>query len=244
MSQSIPDLTTLFAVFDHAAVAVFAISGALVASRKQMDIFGFIMLGTVTGIGGGTIRDVLLDVPVFWIANSTFLTVCIVTSMATFFAAPLLQSRYRAILWLDAIGLAVYCVLGTEKALAAGAAPVVAVAMGVITGTFGGIVRDILGGEVPLLLRRDVYVTAALVGAVLFVAAVGAGATSALAWTLGVGSCLVVRSLALVYEWSLPTYKGRPGRSPKELEALGLWPNDERQPADRRQSRTDDPPTT
>jgi uncharacterized membrane protein YeiH len=214
MIRTIPDLTTLLAVLDLAAVAVFAISGALVASRKQMDIFGFIMLGTVTGIGGGTIRDVLLGVPVFWIAESTYLTVCIVTSAATFFAAPLLQSRYRAILWLDAIGLSVYCVLGTEKALAAGAAPVVAVAMGVITGTFGGIIRDILGGEVPLLLRRDVYVTAALVGAVLFVAAVGVGKGGALAWAIGVASCLVVRSLALVYEWSLPTYTAEPNVLP------------------------------
>ncbi|MFZ4808176.1 MAG: trimeric intracellular cation channel family protein [Hyphomicrobiaceae bacterium] len=220
------DAGLLFAAFDLAAVAIFAVTGGLVASRKQMDIFGFAMLGTATGIGGGTVRDVLLGQPVFWIEEPIYLVACVLAASITFFTAHLLHSRYRAILWLDALGLAVYCVVGAEKALALGTAPLVAVVMGVVTASFGGIIRDILGGEVPLLLRRDVYVTAALTGASLFVVGHAAGLADAAAWTLGAISCLIVRSLALVFEWSLPTYKARPGRTPEELAALGLWRSD------------------
>lgn len=213
----------LLHLFDLAAVSVFAVTGALVASRKQMDIFGFAVLGTVTGIGGGTLRDLLLGLPVFWVKDPSYLAACIAAASVTFFTAHLLTSRYRAIVWLDAIGLSVYCVLGADKALAYGASPMVAIVMGVITGTFGGIIRDVLGGEVPLLLRRDVYVTAALAGALAFVAAVAAGVPGTVAWAIGIGACFTVRALALTFDWSLPTYRARPGRTPEELQELGLW---------------------
>lgn len=225
-SMSISPVFTLsgtIGLFDLAAIAVFAVTGALVASRKQMDIFGFALLGTVTGIGGGTIRDILLGVPVFWVREPSSLLVCIAVSAATFVTAHLLHSRYRAILWLDAVGLAAYCVIGADKALASGAGGTVAVVMGVITAAFGGIVRDILGGEVPLLLRRDVYVTAALAGALAFVGLSSAKADPAVAWVAGAAVCFVVRALALSFDWSLPVYRSRPGRSVEELAALGLW---------------------
>lgn len=233
------DSALAFHVFDLAAVALFAVTGALVASRKQMDIFGFAMLGTVTGIGGGTVRDVLLGLPVFWVQDATYLIACVIAASLTFFGAHLLHSRYRAVLWLDAIGLSVYCVLGAEKALAHGASPLVAIVMGVVTGTFGGIIRDVLGGEVPLLLRRDVYVTAALAGALTFVGAGAIGASSAVAWSAGVAACFVVRGLALWFGWSLPTYKARPGRTPQELAELGLWQG---KPEARETARDDCPP--
>ena len=198
---------------DHLAVAVFAVSGALVASRKQMDIFGFVLLGTVTGVGGGTVRDLLLgDGAVNWVREPSYVTVCIAAAAVTYFAAHLLHSRYRLILWLDALGLSLFCILGAEKALAVGAHPLVAVIMGIITGTFGGIIRDVLGGEVSLILRKEIYVTAALAGALVFVGLSLAGAGGLLAFGLGFLCCFTVRALAIRFGWSLPAYKGREGR--------------------------------
>src|SRR3954451_8823117 len=137
---------TAVAILDWSGVIVFAISGALVASRKQMDVVGFVVLGTVTGIGGGTLRDVLLGLPIFWVREPAYLITCALVSVLVFFAAHIPQSRYRYLLWLDAIGLALFAVTGAEKAANVGVDATVAIAMGMITATFGGIVRDLLGG--------------------------------------------------------------------------------------------------
>lgn len=132
-------------------------------------------------------------------------------------AAEASRSRWRLLLWADAMGLALFAVAGTEKALLAGAAPAVAVAMGVITATFGGIIRDVLGGESPVVLRREVYVTAALAGAAAYVglAALGLGRDAALVTGLLLG--LGIRALAIAFNWSLPRYRPRPGRSPNDI---------------------------
>ncbi|MFP6713453.1 MAG: trimeric intracellular cation channel family protein [Rhodospirillales bacterium] len=201
------------ATIDHIAVGVFAITGALVASRKQMDIFGFILLGTVTGIGGGTIRDLLLgQQPVNWVQDPSYVIGCIIAASVTFFAAHMFQSRYQVLLWLDAIGLSLFCVLGAERALEVGTHPLVAIIMGVISGTFGGIIRDVLGGEVSLVLKKEIYVTAALLGAATFVGLQIAGVAQTLSFAIGLLTCFSVRALALRFSWSLPTYKSRPGR--------------------------------
>src|SRR5690606_33924382 len=198
---------------DWFGVAVFATTGALVASRKQMDLIGFILLGTVTGVGGGTIRDTLLgNLPVFWIADPRYLITCVVVSSAAFFLAHIPQSRYALVLRFDAVGLAVFAVTGAETALNANAAQIVAVAMGVITATFGGIVRDILGGESPAILRQEIYVTAALVGATLFVALAEAGVERSGSLIAGFVIALIIRLGALRWNWSLPRYRPRPGQ--------------------------------
>jgi uncharacterized membrane protein YeiH len=200
-------------LLDTMAVAVFAVSGALVASRKEMDIFGFVMLGTVTGIGGGSMRDIFLGrLPVFWVETPGYVLICVAAACTTFFTAHLISSRYRLMLWFDAIGLSLFCVTGAQTALAVGAHPLVAIIMGVITGTFGGIIRDVLGDEVSLLLRKEIYVTAALAGATTFVALSATGLDMAICSTAGFLACLTIRGLALVNGWSLPTYKSRPGR--------------------------------
>ena len=200
-------------LLDFMAVAVFAISGALVASRKQMDIFGFIMLGTVTGIGGGSMRDIFLGrLPVLWVETPAYVIICVLAAGVTFFTAHLFRSRYRMMLWLDALGLSLFCVMGAETALSVGAHPIVAIVMGVITGTFGGIIRDVLGGEVSLLLRKEIYVTAALAGAGLFVFLRGLDLPFAFVWMAGFLCCLTIRGLALRFSWSLPAYKTRAGR--------------------------------
>jgi uncharacterized membrane protein YeiH len=204
------NVTLLVTTLDMIGVAVFAVTGALVASRKQMDIVGFIFLGTVTGIGGGTVRDLVLGVtPVFWVKDPTYLLVCVGCSVLTFFVAHMFKSRLRLLIWLDAVGLALFCVLGAEKALAHG--PVVAAAMGVVTATMGGMIRDILGGESPVILRRDIYATAALVGAVAYLAMLPLVSRD-IALFAGFSAALLLRGLALVKGWSLPVYRPRPAR--------------------------------
>jgi len=204
-------------VLDMLAVAVFAVTGALVASRKQMDIFGFALLGTVTGIGGGSVRDMLLgNLPVFWIKEPAYLMVCLIVSALTYFLAHVPESRYRLLLWLDAVGLALVSVAGAERGLEAGAGPLVAITMGVITAAFGGMIRDVLGGESPLVLRREVYVTAALAGAAFFVVLRAAAVPRTVALATGFASCLLIRGLAIHFGWSLPVYRARPGRAPPQ----------------------------
>jgi uncharacterized membrane protein YeiH len=206
------------AVLDWLGVLVFAISGALVASRKQMDVIGFALLGTVTGIGGGTLRDLLLGpLPVFWVNEPAYLITCVVVSVVVFFTAHIPQSRYRLLLWFDALGLALFAVSGAERALLAGAGPVVAVSMGVITATFGGILRDVLGAQSPVVLSREVYVTAALLGALAFVTLSGLGFSREIALGLGFAAGFALRGAALHWRWSLPRYRARPGRNPDEI---------------------------
>jgi len=191
-------------------VLVFAVTGALVASRKQMDIMGFVLLGTVTGIGGGTLRDVLLGaLPVFWVKDPAYLLTCAAVSCLVFFTAHIPESRYKYLLWLDAVGLALFAVIGAETAQQAGAGPIVAVAMGVITATFGGIIRDILGGEAPVILSREIYVSAALAGAIVFSACITAGVSREMALVAGFAIGFGVRAAALYGGWSLPRYRPR-----------------------------------
>jgi len=158
---------------DFCGVAVFAVSGALTASRKQMDIVGFCLIATVTGIGGGTLRDLLLGVgAVYWIQEPSYVLLCCAIAAVLFFTASSFESRFRVLLWADAVGLAVFCITGAEKALLAGAPATVAVLMGVMTATFGGVIRDVLCAEIPLILRREIYATAAAAGAIAFTAGI------------------------------------------------------------------------
>jgi uncharacterized membrane protein YeiH len=203
---------TLAALLDWFGIAVFATTGALVASRKQMDIVGFTLLGTVTGIGGGTVRDILLGrLPVFWIVEPLYLVTCVAISCACFFLAHVPQSRYALLLRFDAVGLALFSVTGADIALQSGVHPVVAVAMGVATATFGGIIRDVLSGESPVVFSREIYVTAALLGAVIFVLLAHAGAAREVGLLGGFVCAAAVRLCALRWNWSLPRYRPRPG---------------------------------
>jgi uncharacterized membrane protein YeiH len=203
---------TVTTMLDWLGVVAFTVSGALVASRKEMDIVGFALLGTATGIGGGTLRDVLLGLPVFWVREPAYLLTCVLVSGIAFFTAHIPHSRYKALLWLDAIGLALFAVTGAEKAALAGANGVVAVAMGIVTATFGGIIRDLLGGEIPVILSREIYVSAALAGAAAFVVLMTLGAPRELSTGTGFAIGLLVRAAALQRGWSLPRYRPRPGR--------------------------------
>ncbi|MEM6492377.1 MAG: TRIC cation channel family protein, partial [Pseudomonadota bacterium] len=137
-------------IFDYAGVVVFALSGALAAARSRLDPFGFVVIGVVTGVGGGSMRDVLLDSgPVFWIADPGYLVAATAAALAGWFLAPKLESRIRTLIWCDAVGLALFAVLGAQKALSVGASPSVAVVMGVMSATFGGLLRDVICNELP-----------------------------------------------------------------------------------------------
>ncbi len=206
-------VNNVVAVLDWFGLVVFATTGALAASRKQMDIVGFALLATVTGIGGGTLRDVVLGLtPVFWIRQPAYLGVCVVVACLLFFTAHIPQSRMKLLLWFDAIGLALVCVSGAAIALNAGVAPTAAIAMGVISATFGGIIRDVIAGETPVILSREIYVTAALLGASVFVAARMLDVPHPPALIGGFAAAFVLRAAALHRGWSLPRYKPRQGR--------------------------------
>ena len=214
------NITSVITFVDLLAAAVFAVTGALVASRKQMDIVAFCWLGLVTGIGGGTVRDLLLGLPVFWVREPVYVITCLLASVAVYFLAHIPASRYRLLLWLDAVGLALVTVAGTAKGLDAGAGPVVAIVMGVITAALGGIFRDILGHEPSIILRKEIYVTASVAGALVLVAATGIGADRSPAMVLGFATALGVRAIAIATGWSLPIYRPRAGRTIEEIESL------------------------
>lgn len=203
---------------DYAGVAIFAATGALSASRKQLDIIGYLFLASATGIGGGTIRDLVLGAtPVFWVVNPNFIIVCAAVAVAVFLTSHLLESRYRMLVWLDALGLSAYCVMGAAKGLAATGSPIVALVTGALTATFGGVLRDLLAGEPSVLLRPEIYVSAALIGAGAFVLASLVGLPLAAASALGVVTAFAVRGGALRYGWTLPTGKAGPGRDPDDV---------------------------
>jgi uncharacterized membrane protein YeiH len=203
--------------FDYAGVAVFAATGALAASRKELDIIGFVFLACVTGTGGGTLRDLILGVPVFWTVNQDYILVCATVAVIVYFTAHLIESRYRLLLWLDAVGLAAYCVFGAYKGLIVTGSATVAIVTGVMTATVGGIVRDIAAQEPSVLLRPEIYVTAALTGAATFTLLAILGLTMPLAAGIGALAALAVRGGALWFGWTFPPYRSRPGRRPEDI---------------------------
>jgi uncharacterized membrane protein YeiH len=193
---------------DIFGVVVFAISGALAADKRGMDLFGFVMIALLTAIGGGTLRDLILDAPVFWTQGPIDLWLIAFAAFVTFFTANAIQRVERWLVWADAIGISVFCVIGAAKSLALGANPTVAVAMGVVTAVMGGVVRDIVCNEVPLILRQDIYATAALGGALTYVLLNAAGVDDRVAASAGAGVCFVVRGAAIIWGWSLPRRGG------------------------------------
>jgi uncharacterized membrane protein YeiH len=200
-------------VLDYLAVIVFALTGALVASRSQLDIVGFIFVACLTAVGGGTLRDVLLDRAVFWMADPLVLAMAAGAAIVVFFTAHLLESRMAALRWLDAVALAVAVPAGVAASLAAGAGWPVVLVMGVITGCMGGLMRDVVCNEVPLVLRQgELYVTAAFCGAVAAVIAVQMGMTGLLPLAACAGVTLVLRAGSMAFGWRLPVYRSTPPR--------------------------------
>jgi uncharacterized membrane protein YeiH len=196
----------LLVALDMAGVAVFAVSGALAAARIKQTIVTFAFFAAITGIGGGTLRDLLIGAPVFWVGRSDYLGICLVVAAAVWL---LRADRWRlsALLWFDAAGLGAYSVLGAAKSLSMGVPPLVAVVMGVLTASFGGIVRDLLAGEPSVLLRREIYVSAAALGAGAYVGLTLAGLSLWPAAIIGAAAGFGLRGLAIATGLKLPGYR-------------------------------------
>ena len=198
---------------DGASVFVFALTGALAASRAQLDIVGFLFFAAVTAVGGGTLRDVLLDRnPVFWMERPEVLLIAALAAVLVFFTAHLVESRANWLTWLDALALPIAVSAGLAVALEMGKSGVVAPIMGVLTGTFGGLMRDVVANEVPMVLRQgELYVTAAFAGAVAGWALYGVVGPEIALVAAGVVT-LGLRAGSLVLGWRLPVYRARPPR--------------------------------
>lgn len=200
---------------DYASVLVFALTGALVASRSQLDIIGFIFIAALTAVGGGTVRDLVLGRdPVFWVARPGLVIIAALAAVTVFWTAHRLESRYRTLLWLDAAALSVAVPAGVGAALAGGFGTTVVLIAGVVTGCMGGLMRDVVCNEVPLVLKQgELYVTAALGGAVVAVGAAWLGVPRPMALLLCGGMVFFLRAGSMLRGWRLPVYKPRPPRS-------------------------------
>jgi uncharacterized membrane protein YeiH len=195
-------------LLDLCGVAVFAVSGALAAGRKSLDLLGVFVIAVVTAIGGGTIRDLLLARhPIFWIADPTYLAVISAAALLTILYARSRPAPGNSLLVADALGLALFTILGARVAEGAGLSPIIVVIMGTLTGVAGGVLRDVLSAEVPLILRRDIYATAAIAGATLYLLAQGVGVSETAAAVTGMATVAVLRLLAIFHGLRLPVFR-------------------------------------
>jgi len=190
---------------DYIGIAVFAISGALTAAERRLDFVTFVFFAVVTGVGGGTLRDLLIGAPVFWVSTNATLLICIGAATCVWFLSRR-KIADRAILWFDAIGMAAYAVYGSSKALTFGVAPVPAFVMGVLTACAGGIIRDVIGSEPTILLRRELYITPAALAAGMFILLTAAGLPGFIAAPIAAAAGFTLRALAILRGLSLPTY--------------------------------------
>ncbi len=194
---------------DFLGVFVAALSGALLAARKEMDIYGFLVLGLITGIGGGTLRDIILDVPVFWVQNQAYIVIGLLAgALAFLFARQAMNGwRQRAILWLDAAAMAFFAATGAAKSIGLDAGGLVVVVMAFMTATAGGLMRDTIANETPFIFSGEVYATAAIFGGVIAVLAHAMGIENLwlipLAWLGAFG----LRAVAIGFNWRFSVRK-------------------------------------
>ena len=196
-----PDLLLLA---DRVGVFVFALSGGLVAKRAGMDVFGFIVLAFLPAVGGGTLRDLILDAPVFWLEDTLNLTLAVLGGLTAFVAHPLIERAFKPLRLLDALGMALFAVAGSAKTLSLGHSPGIVLMMGVVTATAGGLLRDIVAREDLLLLKQDIYATAALLASATYLAAITLGFDPLAAYAAAIAAGFTLRMLAVRYRWSLP----------------------------------------
>ncbi len=202
-----PEFSALLAAFlDIAAIFVFALTGALVAASKRQTLVTFAFFAVVAGVGGGSVRDLLIGARVFWIDHDLSLAACLIAAL-TVWAAPKTWWQGRALDWLDAVGLAAYATFGAAKALAYGVAPLPAIAMGVLTGCLGGILRDVLAGRPSILMRPELYVTAAALSAALVVGLLLVDVPTMVAGPVAAAAGFALRALAIAKGLRLPAYR-------------------------------------
>jgi len=221
----VPDATVILTPvldwLDLIGVAVFALSGALIAAREKQTMVTISFFALITGVGGGTVRDLLIGAPVFWIGDPWVAGMCLIVALLVWFTPTRLWQR-RLLDYADGIGLTAYAVLGTAKALSYGIPPIPAILMGVVTGTVGGIIRDVVAGRPSILMRPELYVTAAALSATVCAIGmliVGTNETERwIVWSIATFAGLLLRSAAIRFELSLPAYNER-GVAQAEAEA-------------------------
>lgn len=200
-----PDIPQIPAILDIAGIAVFALSGALLAARLRQTFVTMGFFALATGVGGGSVRDLLIGAPVFWVRDPWVAAVCLGVALIAWFT-PRRWWEGQLLEYADALGLAAYAVLGTAKALAFGVPPVPAILMGVITGCVGGIIRDVLAGRPSILMRPELYVTAAALSAGICAGGAALGLDRALVWPVAALAGFVLRGAAIWWKLGLPTY--------------------------------------
>lgn len=208
-------LTPILDWLDVAGIAVFALSGALVAARERQTFVTMGFFALVTGVGGGTLRDLLIDAPVFWMTDPWVAVICLATALIVWFT-PVRIWDGKLLDYADAVGLAAYAVLGSAKAIAYGIPPVPAALMGIITGCVGGVIRDVVAGRPSIIVQPELYVTAAALSAALTVAGMQLsgllGVVDAAIWGAAFVAGFALRAAAIRFEWGLPSYgRGRGG---------------------------------
>lgn len=204
--EPLPAVLPVMEYFDYVGIGVFAVSGALLAAQKRQTFVTFVFLAVATGIGGGTVRDLLIGAPVFWVHQNWVLLICMAAALIVWFT-PMRIWGGTALIWFDAVGLATFATYGTAKGLAYGAAHLPAVGLGVLTACAGGIIRDLLANEPSILLRPELYVTAAALAAGLMALLTIAGAPAPLAGAIAAAAGFGLRGLAIAKGWSLPIYR-------------------------------------
>lgn len=218
---------------DLLGTVVFAITGLLAARRKQLDLFGAIVIAMVTAIGGGTLRDLIIDAPVFWTQDDFYIYLVVFTTLLFFFLARFRRLPVKLLLILDALGLAVFTVIGTQKAMELGFSDPIAIMTGIMTGVVGGMIRDVLVGEMPLVLRKEIYATASFFGASIFLLMEDIGVSIDTAMALSIIVTLGMRVLAILYNIKLPTfisYKAPSPLTPDEYSADRVKPPKHKKP--------------
>lgn len=195
----------LFLLIDILGTISFAISGALTAMKKKMDLFGIFIIGFVTAVGGGTLRDILIDANVAWMRDLTFVYVIIVATIVAIIFRKKLNYVRKSLFLFDTIGIALYTVVGVEKGIAADFPALICIALGTMSACFGGVIRDILCNEIPVIFRKNIYATACIVGGLVYFLLIKLQLTENLVVIISFSMVITIRLLAVTFNWSLPS---------------------------------------
>ncbi len=196
--------TDIIFLLDLLGTVAFAISGVLTAIRKRMDLFGILIIAFVTAIGGGTLRDLLIDMPVAWLQNTIYINVILTSAILAILFRKKLSYVSKPLLLFDTLGLSIFTLIGLEKALNAGFPPLVCIATGTMTACFGGVIRDILANKIPIVFHRDIYATACILGGIAYFIMRLFPISNGVVFTITCAIIFTIRLLAVYYNWELP----------------------------------------
>lgn len=194
----------LILVLDIIGTVAFAVSGVLTAMNQRMDPFGILIVASAAAIGGGTLRDVLIGVPVMWMHDLTYLYVILATTIITIPFRKRIRYIRRSLFLFDTIGLALYTVVGVEKGIEAGFSPVICIVLGTMTASFGGVLRDILSNKIPIIFRKEIYATASILGGVTYFILTKTPLSNGYIVIISMVSIMIIRLLAIYFDLSLP----------------------------------------